>query len=127
MAEFLLHINYGGSYSLYFGVGRKHLKYFFRYRFMMPFISLLYRKDLDSSDVVALNLLFFFFFLKFYAMKCLICGQGFHINIQIEIALPCDTVVFSDVWSRIVVIVQNFSLSYCWFLYGFHFFVVVLL
>lgn len=26
----------------------------------MPFVSLLYRKDLDSSDVVALNLLFFF-------------------------------------------------------------------
>lgn len=63
MSEFLLHINYGGSYSVYFGVGRKHLKsYLFRYRLMMPFISLLYRKDLDNSDVVALNLLFFFFF-----------------------------------------------------------------
>lgn len=75
MAEFLLHINYGGSCSLYFGVGRKHLKcYLFRYRFMMPFISLLYRKDFDSSDVVTVNLLFFFFFLKFYAMKCLISG-----------------------------------------------------
>lgn len=62
MAEFLLHINYGGSCSLYFGVGRKHLKcYLFRYRFMMPFISLLCRKDFDSSDVVAVNLFFGFF------------------------------------------------------------------
>lgn len=60
MSEFLLHINYGGSYYLYFGVGRKHLKsYLFRYRLIMPFIPLLYRKDLDGSDVVALNLLFF--------------------------------------------------------------------
>lgn len=59
MAQFLLHINYGGLYGLYFGVGRKHLKYYlFRHRFMMPFISLLYRKDFDSSDVVALILLF---------------------------------------------------------------------
>lgn len=39
----------------------------------MLFIPLLCKKDLDGSDVVALNLLFFFF-LKFYAMKCLIFG-----------------------------------------------------
>lgn len=38
----------------------------------MLFIPLLCKKDLDGSDVVALNLLFFF--LKFYAMKCLIFG-----------------------------------------------------
>lgn len=35
-------------------------------------------------------------------------------NIQkIEIALACDTVVFSDVWSRFVVIVRITVLSYC--------------
>lgn len=39
----------------------------------MPFIPLLYNKDLDGSDVVAVNLLFLLF-LKFYAMKCLIFG-----------------------------------------------------
>lgn len=58
----------------------------------MPFIPLLYRRVLDGSDVVALNLFF-----EVLCYEMLDIWVGIHIDIQIEIALPCDTVVFSGV------------------------------
>lgn len=87
----------------------------------MPFISLLYRKDLDNSDVVALNLLFFFFW-SFMLWNAWYLDRDFISTFRLRLHCHVILLYFQmfglDLWS----LSELFFLSHCWFFYGFDFF-----